>query len=102
MTSKCGVNIIMTFLDNFSCFFDTYKLLKTNFAHFPLFLNLQIAGLHMLKISGNSLYDVEIDALNGLENSLRDLELSYTELIRVPSPAFNGLQRLQILNLSGK
>ncbi|KAK7590207.1 hypothetical protein V9T40_001820 [Parthenolecanium corni] len=58
-------------------------------------------GLHMLKISGNSLYDVEIDALNGLENSLRDLELSYTELIRVPSPAFNGLQRLQILNLSG-
>lgn len=56
----------------------------------------------MLKISRNTLYDIESDALKGLENSLRDLELSYTELIRIPSQAFDGLLRLQILNLTGE
>lgn len=56
----------------------------------------------MLKISRNSLYDIESDTLKGLENSLRDLELSFTDLIQIPSHAFDGLLRLQILNLSGE
>ncbi len=56
----------------------------------------------MLRISRNPLHECHEDLFKGLENSLRNLEMSYAKLIEIPRKALRLLQKLQILNLSGK
>lgn len=55
----------------------------------------------MLKISRNPLHVCHENALKGLENSLRELELSYANLIEVPHRTLRQMQKLQTLNLAG-
>ena len=56
----------------------------------------------MLKLTRNSIHELPTDVFRGLENTLRELELSYLRLIQVPHASLYNLHRLQSLNLAGE
>lgn len=55
-----------------------------------------------MTIQDNPLTYLNDDSLYGLDRSLWELELINTQLTYVPSRAIRTLQKLRILNLSGK
>lgn len=59
-------------------------------------------GLYKLQIKYNPLADIPDEAFLGLERSLWELDLSYNQLASVPSKSFRHLQKLRLLELTGK
>lgn len=72
-------------------------LIKEQFILFIIF-----TGLYKIIISRNPLSLVTDEAFMGLERSLWELELSYCDLTRVPNRAIRYLQKLRLLDLTGK
>lgn len=60
------------------------------------------AGLYKIVISDNPLVTMPDEAFLGLERSLWELELSHCQLTTVPNRALRYLQKLRILDLTGK
>lgn len=61
-----------------------------------------LSGLYKIIISRNPLSLVTDESFMGLERSLWELELSYCDLTRVPNRAIRYLQKLRMLDLTGK
>lgn len=61
-----------------------------------------LTGLYKIIISKNPLSVITDEAFLGLERSLWELEISYCDLTRVPNRVFRYLQKLRMLDLTGK
>lgn len=59
-------------------------------------------GLYRLAINENPLETIHEEAFYGLDNTLWELELKQDRLAAVPSRALRYLQKLRLLDLSGK
>lgn len=69
------------------------------------FATVQRGSFEMLKhltrldLKGAALYNISVEAFQGLENSLRQLDLSDNRLKRIPTVHLSGLARLEELSL---
>lgn len=61
-----------------------------------------VTGLYKIVISKNPLAFISDEAFLGLERSLWKLELSYDQLTHIPNRALRYLQKLRLLDLTGK
>lgn len=68
----------------------------------PSLMDNIVSGLYKIVIKYNPLVLVPDEAFLGLERSLWELELSYCQLTKVPSRALRYLQKLRLLDLTGK
>lgn len=58
-----------------------------------------LVHLTRLDLKGAALYNISLDAFQGLEHSLRQLDLSDNRLPRIPTVHLSGLNRLEDLSL---